>query len=91
MRGRDVHLTEMLRFHPLRDPEIEEVLSGIVPENRPDLAEVAAFVADVSASAAQAAPPQLGPSLAVMLATGLTPTDKSDLPATAASNAHGPA
>jgi hypothetical protein len=77
----------MPRYDELSDETVEALLSGLIPDG--DLAGSAAFVAGVKAAAGDAPAPS--PTLAALLAAGGICTDKGDLPATAASNVHGPA
>jgi hypothetical protein len=76
---------EMPRNQPFDDDAIEALLAGDTPEG---LLDLTAFVADVRMSAE--AVPIPSPALTAALASGLS-IDKGDLPATAASNVHGPA
>jgi hypothetical protein len=84
-RGDDVD--EMPRRRPIDDQAVESILSGTATEG--DLGGLHAFVLDVRAAAAGPVP---APSLAFeqVLTRGFS-TDQGDLPATAASNANGPA
>ena len=77
---------EMPRHQPFDDDAIEALLAGTTRDA--GLADLASFVADVRSSAE--AFPIPSPALAAALASGLS-IDKGDLPATAASNVHGPA
>ncbi len=71
------------------DQTAEAVLEGRIPPGH-ELGALAAFVADVRQSYGHGPAPHAGTALAGLLASGLT-TDKGELPATAVSNAHGPA
>jgi hypothetical protein len=84
-RGDDVD--EMPRRRPIDEQAVESILSGTA--TRDDLDGLHAFVLDVRAAAAGPVP---APSfeLEQVLTRGLS-TDQGDLPATAASNANGPA
>ena len=84
-RGDDVH--EMPRRRPIDEQAVEEILDGT--STRDDLDGLHAFVVDVRTAAAG---PMPAPSaeLEHVLTRGFS-TDKGDLPATAASNADGPA
>jgi hypothetical protein len=77
---------EMPRSRPFDDGEIDALLSGSVPSE--DLASLSAFIIDVR-SASEVVPTP-SPALAAALAAGFS-TEQGDLPATAASNVHGPA
>jgi hypothetical protein len=77
----------MPRYDELSDETVEALLSGSIPDG--DLAGTAAFVAGVKAATGDGPAPS--PALAALFAAGGISTDKGDLPATAASNVHGPA
>jgi hypothetical protein len=77
---------EMPRNQPFDDDAIEALLAGTTHDE--SLADLASFVTDVRK--AGEAVPNPSPALAAALASGLS-IDKGDLPATAASNVHGPA
>ena len=74
------------RHHRIGEDAVEDLLAGQVPEGGEELAHLARFTADLR-SFAVTSPNRV---LSVMAAAGHT-SDKGDLPATAASNAHGPA
>ena len=84
-RGDDVH--EMPRRRPIDDQAVERILRGETAGV--DLDGLHAFVSDVRAAAAGPMPAP-SPALEHVLTRGLS-TDQGDLPATAASNANGPA
>jgi hypothetical protein len=85
--GDDVH--EMPRRRPIDEQAVESLLGGSPMTTGDDLDELRAFVLDVRAAASG---PMPAPSseLEHVLTRGIS-TDKGDLPATAASNADGPA
>ncbi|HEY3670897.1 MAG TPA: hypothetical protein VGN51_08185, partial [Acidimicrobiia bacterium] len=84
-RGDDVH--EMPRRRPIDDQAVESILGGTTTGD--DLDGLAAFVVDVRETAAGPMPAP-SPALVHVLTQGFS-TDQGDLPATAASNADGPA
>jgi hypothetical protein len=81
---------EMHEHRPLDEATAEALLRGRTPAGRQDLVLLAAFV-DEMRSLASVPPPAPSAVLASVLASGLTTIEKGDLPATAASNVHGPA
>lgn len=68
----------------------EALLTGRIPPGGDELRSLAELVADVRTTFGPGLPLRRDGALADLLTTGLV-TDKGDLPATAGSNAHGPA
>ena len=85
--GDDVH--EMPRRRPIDEQAVESLLGGNPTPTGDDLDGLHAFVLDVR-TAASGPMPAPSPELEHVLTRGFS-TDKGDLPATAASNADGPA
>lgn len=56
-----------MRKHTITDAEAQQLLSGATPEGRPELAELAASIADVRRDASQLAAPQPSAALAARL------------------------